>query len=175
MSGVPSARDQALHWRQAEAELRSMASQEADTARAIATEERADVAQRIAEAAGREHVERTLTEQRDHATEWEAGPVMARTPQQEAWMAGYTRGVQSGYDVGYAEGVAALDDAAAAVAQMKPSQSVGVKERRDSYAEPAHSADEIRTQAARSWGLADPEAVRDAGRDRPRTAGRTAR
>jgi hypothetical protein len=77
----------------------------------------------------------------------------------EAYWRGYQRGVQSGHAAGYAEGVAVLDDAASALAQLRPSRTVGVAAARARMARaggPSLTPHQIRAQAAVSWGLPVP-------------------
>jgi hypothetical protein len=67
--------------------------------------------------------------------------------------------VQSGHAAGYAEGVAVLDDAASALAQLRPSRTVGVVAARARMAQaggPSLTPHQIRAQAAASWGLPVP-------------------
>jgi hypothetical protein len=86
--------------------------------------------------------------------------------QDDAYFAGYLRGMEagtaSGHAAGYAEGLAVLDDAAGALAQTKPSKAVewaAARSRRDTYQAPAKSAAEIRIEAAQSWDLPVPTDV----------------
>ena len=81
----------------------------------------------------------------------------------DAYFAGYLRGMEagtaSGHAAGYAEGLAVLDDAAGALAQTKPSKAVewaAARARHDKYQAPAKSAAEIRIEAAQSWDLPVP-------------------
>jgi hypothetical protein len=77
----------------------------------------------------------------------------------EAYWRGYERGVQTGHAAGYVEGLQVLDDAAAALAQERPSRSVEVAKARQRMADasgPSLTPTQMRAQAAESWGLPAP-------------------
>jgi hypothetical protein len=87
-----------------------------------------------------------------------------RSSHGEAYWAGYERGVQAGHTVGYAEGVAVLDEAAGLLAGSRPSRTVAMLAARERMAEtagPALTPREIRDQAAASWGLPAPADLAD--------------
>jgi hypothetical protein len=72
------------------------------------------------------------------------------------WLAGYQRGVQSGYAAGYAEAMAVLDDAGALLAEQRPSKVVPfarLQEIRTTYKSEALTPEQIRVNAAQSWGI----------------------
>jgi hypothetical protein len=87
-----------------------------------------------------------------------------RDDHEDAFLAGYLRGLESGsasaHAAGYADGVAVLDEAAAVLAGGKPSRAVdaaAARARRGVYSSPALTAEQIRVRAAESWGLPPPE------------------
>jgi hypothetical protein len=78
----------------------------------------------------------------------------------EVFLAGYLRGVESGsaygHAAGYVDGVAVLDDAAAALAKTQPWKSIEVAAARERLRHPAtpdRTAEQLRAEAFRSWGL----------------------
>ena len=92
----------------------------------------------------------------------------------EAYWQGYERGMQSGHAAGYVEGVAVLDDAASALAGLRPSKTVAVAAARDRLTHPDRPAltpHQIRAQAAASWGLPIPADLPDTTTER--TTGQT--
>jgi hypothetical protein len=82
-----------------------------------------------------------------------------RSSHGEAYWRGYERGVQAGHTVGYQEGVSVLDDAAGVLAQLRPSRTVAMAAGRARLAEgagPSLTPQQLRAQAAESWGLPVP-------------------
>jgi hypothetical protein len=76
-----------------------------------------------------------------------------------AYWAGYQRGIETGHATGYAEGLSVLDDAAGALAQLRPSKSMEIaaaRARRAQRSGASLTPAEIRIRAAQSWGLPVP-------------------
>lgn len=80
------------------------------------------------------------------------------------WVAGFERGVQSGYAEGYADALRVFDDAGAALAQLRPSLGIDAALARARRAEmtrtdgvdsedQAERLAERRRRVAESWGL----------------------
>lgn len=90
-----------------------------------------------------------------------------RDEAEEAFFAGFLTGVEhgtaTGHAMGHAEGYRAamtvLDDAGALLAAARPSAGLDMaaaRARRTRYATPARTPQQIRVQAAASWGLPVP-------------------
>jgi hypothetical protein len=65
----------------------------------------------------------------------------------------------SGYSDGYRAALSVLDEAGAFLAAQRPSQGLAAaaaRARRDTYAQPAKTAEQLRANAYASWGLTDP-------------------
>jgi len=68
---------------------------------------------------------------------------------------------RAGVEAGYAQAMTSLDDAGAALAELRPSRGVdaaAARSRRGTYSKPPQSAEQIRAAAYASWGLEDPRA-----------------
>jgi hypothetical protein len=85
------------------------------------------------------------------------------TDVQNAYRAGETAGRDAGLKAGYAAGYEAamtvLDEAGAFLATRDNAQAfdlAAARARRDHYEKPARSAEQLRREAALSWGFPDP-------------------